>query len=177
MTVSLERRAGGGITKVMLLPDVPLQPLERGHLNAMRSTGAAFFTVATIGAAVIGFALKRGLLGVPVWPVPLLVACIGVWAVTFAARKRWARWGWAWTGQELHVAQGWLTRSHTIVPAMRVQHIDVMQGPIERMFGVATLVLHTAGTAHSQVRLPGISRDTAEEIRDTIRARLSSEPW
>lgn len=161
----------------MLLPDVPLQPLERGHLNAMRLSGAVTFAVVAVAAAIPSYALGREFSWLPIWLAPLAILLIGLWAVLVAAPKRWARWGWAWTGRELHVAQGWLTRSHTIVPALRVQHIDVTQGPVERMFGVATLVLHTAGTANSEVHLPGISRETAETIRDAIRAKLSSEPW
>lgn len=161
----------------MLLPQVPLRPLERGQLNAMRLSSAVFFTVLAIASAIPSYALGREFEWLPLWLAPAIVALIGLWSVLVAAPNRWRRWGWAWTGRELHVAHGWLTRSHTIVPALRVQHIDVTQGPVERTFGVATLVLHTAGTANSEVHLPGISRDTAETIRDAIRAKLSSEPW
>ncbi|WP_423602075.1 PH domain-containing protein [Sphingomonas sp. MS122] len=160
----------------MLLPDIPLQPLERGQLHVMRFAGAITTTFLTAGAAAAGWGLGHALPWLPVWAVPLGVALLGLWSIALAPR-RWARWGWAWTGRELHVASGWLTRSHTIVPASRVQHIDVTQGPVERMFGVATLVLHTAGTAGSEVDLPGISRETAEEIRDAIREHLSGDPW
>jgi hypothetical protein len=59
----------------------------------------------------------------------------------------------------------------------RVQHLDVAQGPLERTFGVARLILHTAGTSHAIVVLPGISRPTAEELRDTIRAHIRAEIW
>lgn len=160
----------------MLLPDIPLQPLERGQINVMRLTGAVGFGGAAVAAAIPGWALSHSWEWVPVWAAPLVIALVGIWTVLLAPR-RWARWGWAWTGRELHVASGWLVRSHTIVPAARVQHIDVTQGPVQRIFGVATLVLHTAGTANSEVDLPGISRATAEEIRDAIREHLSSDPW
>lgn len=160
----------------MLLPDISLQPLERGQLNVMRLTGVIGFVVATIAVAIPSWVLSRSWEWLPVWAAPLAIALAGVWSILLTHR-RWARWGWAWTGRELHVASGWLVQSHTIVPAARVQHIDVTQGPIQRMFGVATLVLHTAGTANSEVDLPGISRETAEEIRDAIREHLSSDPW
>lgn len=143
----------------------------------MRLGGAVTFAALAIGSTIPSYALARNWEWLPVWAAPVVLALIGLWTVSIAAPRRWARWGWAWTGRELHVAQGWLTRSHTIVPALRVQHIDVTQGPVERMFGVATLVLHTAGTANSEVHLPGIARETAERIRDAIRARLSGEPW
>lgn len=161
----------------MLLPNVPLNPLERVQLHAMRVSAAIFYGTLVIGSAVASYVLGMTWEWLPIWAAPSFFAVIGLWSVLIASPRRWIRWGWAWTGRELHVARGWLARSHTIVPAMRVQHIDVSQGPLERMFGVSTLVLHTAGTANSEVHLPGIRRETAEEIRDAIRARLSSEPW
>lgn len=160
----------------MLLPDIPLQPLERGQLHVMRLAGAITTAIVTAGAALTSWGVSHALEWLPLWAAPLAVLLLGLWSIALAP-KRWARWGWAWTGKELHVASGWLTRVHTIVPASRVQHIDVTQGPVERMFGVATLVLHTAGTANSEVDLPGISRDTAESIRDAIREHLTGDPW
>lgn len=76
---------------------------------------------------------------------------------------------------ELQVARGIWTQVHTVVPLDRVQHIDISQGPVERGCGVCRLVVHTAGTLHSQVVLPGLSRPRAEEMRDEIRARIRQE--
>jgi membrane protein YdbS with pleckstrin-like domain len=110
---------------------------------------------------------------VPLWLPALVAALIAGWMILSAGR-RWRRWGYAFTGRELHVAHGWLVHVHTIVPVSRVQHIDVSQGAFERIFGVSTLSLHTAGTEASVVVLPGVTRDTAEEIRDAIRIQIGS---
>jgi len=65
----------------------------------------------------------------------------------------------------LEIQQGVYWRTLTSVPRSRVQHTDVSQGPIERRYGLGTLVIHTAGTAHSQVNLPGLDFDVARRIR------------
>ena len=78
--------------------------------------------------------------------------------------------------EELQVRRGVWTRVQTIVPLDHVQHIDVSQGPLERAFGICSLVLHTAGTLHSQIVLPGLTRTTAERMRDEIRGRVREEP-
>ena len=49
-----------------------------------------------------------------------------------------------------------------------MQHTDVSQGPLERRFGLATLVVHTAGTAHASVELPGLQHAVAIEVRDFL---------
>lgn len=114
-------------------------------------------------------------LGWPAWPPMLLAAAAAGWALLVAPRRRWAAWGWALEEGELHVARGVWTKIHTIVPLTRVQHIDVAQGPLERALGVARLVLHTAGTSYAVVVLPGVSRETAEALRDTVRAAVRAE--
>ena len=77
--------------------------------------------------------------------------------------------------RELQVRHGVWTKVHTVVPLGRVQHIDISQGPLERAFAVCRLVVHTAGTMHSQVVLPGLARATAEGMRDEIRSRIRQE--
>ena len=68
--------------------------------------------------------------------------------------------------------RGLLFRSDTVVPFGRVQHIDVHQGPLERAYGLGTLVLHTAGTHNASVSLPGLAHGDALAMREDIRARV-----
>jgi hypothetical protein len=63
----------------------------------------------------------------------------------------------------------------TVVPFGRVQHIDTTQGPIERRLGLATLILHTAGTRSAAVSLPGLREADAEQMRDRIRAKIRQD--
>jgi hypothetical protein len=126
-------------------------------------------------AAAILDAVLREKTGMPRGAValPLLVPLI--WMVFVAPGRRWRAWGYAMDAEELQVARGIWTRVHTVVPLDRVQHIDISQGPVERGCGVCRLVVHTAGTLHSQIVLPGLSRPTAERMRDEIRARIRQE--
>lgn len=155
---------------------VPLQPLERGYLRVMRIRALiGWGLLAAVAAGVEAVLSWRT--GWPFGAVCGPIAALGALSVLVLAPGRWRRWGHAFTDRELHVARGWLVRTHTIVPVARVQHIDVSQGPLERGAGIATLRLHTAGTEGSVVTLPGIAAARAEEIRDAIRARIDDAPW
>ena len=68
----------------------------------------------------------------------------------------------------MRIRRGVVWRTVSSVPRSRVQHTDVSQGPIERMFGLATLVIYTAGTHHASVLLSGLAHDTALRIRDHL---------
>jgi membrane protein YdbS with pleckstrin-like domain len=54
----------------------------------------------------------------------------------------------------LEIRRGVFWRSVVNVPRSRVQHTDVSQGPLERSYGLGTLIVYTAGTDHAQVNSP-----------------------
>jgi hypothetical protein len=149
-------------------------PLDSGQLWLMRihSAMAALFLLLAGAAAE---AMLRDRLGLPrgAIVVPLLLPI--AWLVLAAPPRRYRAWGYAMDAEEMQVRRGVLTQVHTVVPLDRVQHIDVSQGPLERLCGVCRLVVHTAGTLHSQVTVPGLARPTAERMRDEIRARIREE--
>ena len=70
--------------------------------------------------------------------------------------------------QGLRIRRGVLWRSVGNVPRSRVQHTDVSQGPVERYFGLATLVVYTAGTHHASTSLRGLPHERALLIRDHL---------
>jgi membrane protein YdbS with pleckstrin-like domain/RES domain-containing protein len=68
----------------------------------------------------------------------------------------------------LEIRRGVWWREVVNVPRSRVQHTDVSQGPVERAYGLATLVVHTAGTEHASVSLSGLPAAEAAQIRDFL---------
>lgn len=160
----------------MTLAPVALTPLEPGQRAVMHLGAIPPAVLLALGGVAAGIAVQARL-GWPSWPFMVVAGLAAMWVLVIAPRRRWAAWGWALAEDELHVAHGVWAQVHTVVPLARVQHIDVAQGPVERIFNVARLVLHTAGTAHATVLLPGVSRTTAEHLRDTIRAHIRAEPW
>ncbi len=102
---------------------------------------------------------------------------LGVGVLLYAALFAWGlywpgvRYRYAWyrvAKRGLWIRRGVVWRSEISVPRSRVQHTDVSQGPIDRRFGLATLVLHTAGTQHAAVSLGGLSHTAALAIRDYL---------
>jgi len=153
-----------------------MNSLDRGQLTVMRVR--AILIGLGLCAAAIGLEMAlrtkaeipRGAIAAPAL-LPIL------WIVLVAPSRRFAAWGYRRSDDELQLRHGILTEVETLVPLDRVQHIDISQGPLERACGVCRLVLHTAGTANSEVVLPGLARATAESMRDDIRSRIREEGW
>jgi len=104
--------------------------------------------------------------------IPLLVAgaaiAIGLLRALIVVRSVRA-WGYAERDEDLLVRHGLFLRKLSIVPYARMQFVDVTAGPMERMFGLATVTMHTAAAA-SDARIPGLPSAEAARLRD----RLSS---
>lgn len=152
-----------------------MQPLERGQLGVMRLHAAVLALVLSALASAAEAVLATRVEAMPPGLVLGPVLALSTFLILFSPARRYRAWAYAMTDDELRIAFGVWTRVQTHVPLARVQHIDVIQGPVERAFGVCRLVLHTAGTANSRVVLPGLSRATAEAIRDEVRARIGGE--
>lgn len=66
----------------------------------------------------------------------------------------------------IEIKSGVLFRSLRLVPLSRLQHVDLQTDPMERMFGLSTLVLHTAGTHSARVGIDGLDAEEALRLRD-----------
>lgn len=150
-----------------------LQPVAQGYKNVLRIRLALFWAPLSVGAVVADQLLLRehalhGLLSVA---LPLLAALV----LATVPQRVFARLRYGVTERLLQVVRGWLFHTDTIVPFVRVQHIDVLRGPLDKMFDTATLVVHTAGNHNSIVTLPGLAPETAEQIRDVIKHHVRTD--
>ena len=119
-----------------------------------------------IGIGVLGTAVLDG------WPARLgavlaiFVLVGGLGALVGRARAR--RTHWLLDDRGLQVRRGLVWKHELLVPRSRVQHLDIERGPIERRFGLATLVVHTAGTRLHALRQPGLRDADALALRDAL---------
>ena len=147
-----------------------LTPLHPNYVKVVRLATLVAALPFIVVALIFEFAgqLPRGSFLAPV----LLVA---LWLIVRVPLRRYQARGYQLGGDRLRVVRGLLFRRDTVVPFGRVQHIDVLQGPIERGYGLATLVLHTAGTHNASVTLPGLAHADAAAMREEIRAHVKRE--
>jgi membrane protein YdbS with pleckstrin-like domain len=69
----------------------------------------------------------------------------------------------------LRIRRGVFWRKVIWIPISRVQHTDHSQGPVQRSFGLATLTVHTAGTAGASISLAGLEHGIAARLCDHLR--------
>ncbi len=106
-----------------------------------------------------------------------LVAVIAVGFVIFSVASlllTWLKFEYRVGADELRIDSGFLSRNSRAIPFDRVTDVDLEQGPLHRLFGLARVRLETgasAGAKNEDGVLDTIALDRAESLRDHIRAR------
>lgn len=125
---------------------------------------ACIFLLITIGSLIVYFLFDS----IPIW-ITYIIAAVTVleWIVTafIIPKLRWRRWRYQIYDQEIYIQHGVLVVTRTIVPMIRVQHVDTQQGPILKKYKLATLEISTAATTH---QIPALSEKEASDLRDQI---------
>jgi membrane protein YdbS with pleckstrin-like domain len=129
---------GFGIMLLMLLPVVILTLLR----------GTAFANFYGLG----WFALAAGAL----------------WYCRWRPTRAYRAWGYRLDHRVLETQSGVWFRLTRLLPLNRLQHVDLHRGPFERLFGLASLVLYTAGTSSASITIPGLDQAEASRLRDRL---------
>jgi uncharacterized protein len=119
------------------------------------------------GASIVLLLLLDTLRWLSPWPWPRAPAGRG----DLVSGRSLPRWRWRLTDLALELRHGVLVHQHEAVPYFRIQQIDVEEGPVDRLLGLATLQVTTASASGSGA-LPGHRRGG----RPPVRAELLLRP-
>lgn len=156
-------------------PHLPagMEPVEPAYAWVLRIRFIIGWLPPLIGALVLDTVLFEG---EPFRGYLSIVVALAALAVIVIAPSRiHRRLGFRLGERALRIVRGWLFHTDTVVPLVRVQHIDVARGPLDKLLGTATLVVHTAGTHNSVVTLPGLAPERAISMREDIRAEIKTD--
>jgi membrane protein YdbS with pleckstrin-like domain len=136
-------------------PSEGLWRMRRAEVVAV--TAVAVLIAGVSLAAVNAAAAIAGAIG---------AAGLGLFASWFV-RRRYRAWRYKERHEDLLVARGVMVQRLSVVPYGRMQFVEVTAGPMERVFHLSTVKLHTAAAA-SDARIPGLRPDEAARLRDRL---------
>ncbi|WP_175631803.1 PH domain-containing protein [Virgibacillus siamensis] len=146
----------------------PINTIASDAIKAWKITAGIYVAVlwlATIAATVLTFIFDWS-----IWVIPaaVLVSAICTYVFVFLLPVlRWRRWRYEVFEQEIYIQHGILIVSRTLVPMIRVQHVDTQQGPVLKKYKLASVTISTAATTHE---IPALLEEDASELRDRISA-------
>jgi len=105
--------------------------------------------------------------------LPLTYVGIGVFMLAILAmvwvHLRHRIWTYRVREDALFLERGVVTRVNTVVPYVRIQHVDTQRGPFERALGLSTLVVYTAGSRGADVSVPGLTTEEAADLQQRVK--------
>lgn len=116
-----------------------------------------------IAAAIVFFLVEAGM-----W-IPIAIFLTFAILLIVHAILRFRIWRYEIREDELYLERGVLTRIKTVVPYVRIQHVDSRRGPLERLLTLATTVVYTAGSRGADVTIPGLTPVRSESLQDDLK--------
>lgn len=108
------------------------------------------------------------------WWVPFLFVALIFGLIYLAEWKGFKIKGYALRQNDISFKTGLLFFSVTSIPFNRVQHTEVSQSPLARLFDLGEVRVYTAGGASSDLTISGLKIEEAHRLKDHI-TKLSSK--
>jgi hypothetical protein len=124
-----------------------------------------------VSAAIVGVVLLvagQFVPFVPRWAAAAVAGTLLVLGVVHAF-LRYRFWQYEVRDDAIYLERGVLTRVRTVVPFVRIQHVDSSRGPVERAVGLGRVVVYTAGSRGADVTVPGLTPASADDLRERLK--------
>ena len=144
----------------------------------MKSLSPAYLKVSYLGTTIFFIMLAIILMAVRFFaefdiPFRVELGIVGGWLLLLVL-SLWHTYedfqiqGFAIRERDLTYRSGVFFRSTTVIPYNRIQHAEVKQGPIERRFNLQRLEIYSAGGDGSDLYIPGLPGNRADQLKDYI---------
>lgn len=83
--------------------------------------------------------------------------------------------GFAFREHDVLYRQGILATNTIIIPYNRIQHVALHEGLVAAFFGLAKIEIFTAGGSSSDIQIPGIEKEQAENIKQLLMVKIQKQ--
>jgi membrane protein YdbS with pleckstrin-like domain len=95
--------------------------------------------------------------------------------VLFFSRISFKKKGFAFRTHDVLFRHGIIATNTLVIPYNRVQHVALHEGLISRFFGLAKIEIFTAGGSSSDIEIPGIAKEQAENIKQLLMGKIQKQ--
>ncbi len=154
------------------LPSDSFEPLAPAYLRSKYVADAVTAAIVVVLALMATAAVRAadGPVWVPLAAAVVMLALIGLTAILQTVSVR--HLGYLVREHDLSLRQGVIVRVTSTIPYNRVQHVGVDRGPIERLYGLATLQLRSAGGV---IGISGLTTADANRLKELVAARAGMD--
>ena len=142
-------------------------PIEKKYLRVSLIGSILFWLALLLGGAIFA-----AFSDIENQTLVYLISAAGVLLLAvghlFFIRAAFKRKMYALRERDIIYTKGLWWRVRTSIPFNRIQHAELKQSPFERLYGLHSLKVFTAGGHASDLVIPGLKEATALSIKDFI---------
>jgi membrane protein YdbS with pleckstrin-like domain len=81
----------------------------------------------------------------------------------------------AFRNHDVLFKHGIIATNTIVIPYNRIQHVALHEGLVSRYFGLAKIEIFTAGGSSSDIEIPGIEKEQAENIKQLLMGKIQKQ--
>lgn len=151
---------------------VAFQKLQPSYWKVVVINSILFFGILAAIIVVLDYLVEDS-----VNYAPFLWITLGILIVlTFVfSRIAFVKKGYAFREHDVLFKNGIIATNTIIIPYNRVQHVALHEGWLSRYFGLAQVEIYTAGGSSSDIKIPGIEKEQAENIKQLLMGKIQQQ--
>ena len=155
--------------------EVNLQPIQPDYKKILLIEWVitSFFLALVAGVLIYFISSLRQSYG---WMLLSASVLLLIFLHFFSIQQSFPFLAFAVRDKDVMCRKGWITRSVKVCPFNRIQNCSVQTGPLERKYGLASLIIYTAGAESADMKIPGLLQEEAERLRHFIMEKIHGEP-
>jgi membrane protein YdbS with pleckstrin-like domain len=159
-------------TQLPQFEQVPMTPLHPSYWKVVLITWGIILAVAVVALGLAFTFIEEFAQSALKLAIPALVAIAVILFLSYVGFRKKA---FAFRNHDALYRHGIISTTTTIIPYNRVQHVALHEGFFSRMFGLATVQIFTAGGSSSDIEIPGIEKNQAENIKQLLMGKIQKE--
>lgn len=109
----------------------------------------------------------------PFWIFGIFLLIVNVSFLLY--RISFKKKAYAFRNHDVIYRSGLIATNTMVIPYNRVQHVALHEGFLSRYFGLAKVEIFTAGGSASDIEIPGIAKEEAENIKQLLMGKIQKQ--
>ncbi|MFM9987545.1 PH domain-containing protein [Flavobacterium sp.] len=159
-------------TKLPKFEEVQFTALQATYWKVMLINKSIVFSILAIGLFFVFYKIDEIL---EFKLQTFFVFIFLIFLTILLSRISFKKKGFAFRNHDVIYRSGIIATNTIVIPYNRVQHVALHEGLISRYFGLAKIEIFTAGGSSSDIEIPGIAKNEAENIKQLLMGKIQKQ--
>ncbi|WP_298308545.1 PH domain-containing protein [Flavobacterium sp.] len=154
--------------------EVQLTPLHPKYFKVVLIYSSLFIAVLVVGYFLLLIFDKENIstkFSIQLAIAVLVISILKLFFSILGFKKK----AYAFRNHDVIYRSGIISTNTMVIPYNRVQHVALHEGFVSRIFGLAKVEIFTAGGSSSDLEIPGIEKEEAENIKQLLMGKIQKQ--